>query len=94
MAARFRVLITDRAWPDTSIESEILSRVGAEVVEPTSTDEAALVAAATDVDAIATNWACVTDAVVRASGRCRTVARFATCVCPADRLLSRSDQAR
>ena len=76
MAARFRVLITDRAWPDTSIESEILSRVGAEVVEPTSTDEAALVAAATDVDAIATNWACVTEAVMRASGRCQTVARF------------------
>ncbi len=76
MAARFRVLITDRAWPDTSIESEILSRVGAEVVEPTSTDEAALVTAATDVDAIATNWACVAEAVMRASGRCQTVARF------------------
>lgn len=76
MAARLRVLITDRAWPDTSIESGILSRVGAEVVEPAATDEAALVAAASDVDAIATNWACVTEAVMRASGRCRTVARF------------------
>ena len=76
MSARFRVLITDRAWPDTSIESEILSRVGAEVVESAATDEAALVAAAFDVDAIATNWACVTEAVMRASGRCQTVARF------------------
>ncbi len=76
MSARFRVLITDRAWPDTSVESDLLSRIGADVVESASTDEAALVAAASDVDAIATNWACVTEAVMRASGRCRTVARF------------------
>ena len=76
MPARFRVLITDRAWPDTSIERDVLARVEAEVVEPASTDEAALVAAASDVDAIATNWACVTEAVIRASGRCQTVARF------------------
>ena len=75
MSARFRVLITDRAWPDTSVESDLLSRIGADVVESASTDEAALVAAASDVDAIATNWACVTEAVMRASGRCRTVAR-------------------
>jgi D-3-phosphoglycerate dehydrogenase / 2-oxoglutarate reductase len=76
MAARWRVLITDRAWPDTLIESGILSQIGAEVVEPASTDEAALVAGASNVDAIATNWACVTEAVMRASGRCQTVARF------------------
>lgn len=76
MAARFRVLITDRAWPDTAIEREVLSRIEAEVVEAASTDEPTLVAAAADVDAIATNWACVTEAVMRASGQCQTVARF------------------
>ncbi len=76
MAARFRILITDRAWPDAVIERGVLARIEAEVVEPASTDEAALVAAASDVDAIATNWACVTEAVIRASGRCQTVARF------------------
>ncbi len=76
MPARFRVLITDRAWPDTLIERDILAQVEADVVEPASTDEAALITAAADVDAIATNWARVTEAVIRASGRCQTVARF------------------
>ncbi len=76
MATRFRVLITDRAWPDTSIERDVLSRIEAEVVEAVSTDETTLVAAAANVDAIATNWACVTEVVMRASGRCQTVARF------------------
>ena len=76
MPACFRVLITDRAWPDTSIEREVLARIEADVVESASTDEAALIQAASDVDAIATNWAEVSEAVIRASGRCRTVARF------------------
>jgi D-3-phosphoglycerate dehydrogenase / 2-oxoglutarate reductase len=76
MQPRFRILITDRAWPDTSIEQDVLSRVDAEIVEPASTDEAALVAAAFQVDAIATNWSHVTGAVIRASDRCRIVSRF------------------
>ena len=76
MPARFRVLITDRAWPDTSIERGVLARIDAEAVEPASTDEAALIAAAAGVDAIVTNWAKVTEAVIRVSGRCQTVARF------------------
>ena len=33
MPDRFRVLITDRAWPDCDVEQEILSPIGAEVVE-------------------------------------------------------------
>ena len=76
MPTRFRVLITDRAWPDTSIEREVLTTIEADVVEPASTDEAALITAASDVDAVATNWAKVTEAVIRASGRCQTIARF------------------
>ncbi|HEY4261535.1 MAG TPA: C-terminal binding protein [Schlesneria sp.] len=76
MAARFRVLVTDRAWPDTFIEQQILAKVDGEVIEPASTSEADLIAAAANVDAIATNWAKVTAAVVRASGKCQIVARF------------------
>jgi D-3-phosphoglycerate dehydrogenase / 2-oxoglutarate reductase len=76
MSARFRVLITDRAWPDTAIEREILARIDAEAIEPASTDETSLMAAAGDADAIVTNWAKVSEAVIRASGRCQTVARF------------------
>lgn len=76
MVARFRVLVTDRAWPDTSIEQQILAKLDAEVIEPTSTSEADLIAAASNVDAIATNWAKVTAAVIRSSGKCQIVARF------------------
>jgi D-3-phosphoglycerate dehydrogenase len=70
------VLITDRAWPDTSIEQRVLAAVDAEVIEPSGTDEPALIAAVPDIDAIATNWAQVTEAVVRAATNCRIVARL------------------
>lgn len=72
----FRVLMTDRAWPDTRLEREVLEPIGAEIVEPTGTDEPSLIAAAQNVDAIATNWAKVTPAVIAASPRCRIVARL------------------
>jgi D-3-phosphoglycerate dehydrogenase / 2-oxoglutarate reductase len=72
----FRVLITDRAWPDCSIEQEELARVGAEVVEAPAQDEATLARLAADCDAIGANWARVTERVIRASWRCRIVARF------------------
>ncbi len=76
MGHALRVLITDRAWPDCDIEREILARVGAEVVEATSTDEDELIQLARDTDAIAACWAQVTPAVVAAASRCKIVARF------------------
>jgi D-3-phosphoglycerate dehydrogenase len=76
MSREFRVLMTDRAWPDCSIEREILSRVGAELVEAPNGEEATLIALARESDAIGTNWAHVTEIVIRAVPRCRIVARF------------------
>lgn len=76
MGDRFRVLVTDRAWPDTLIEQQILDQIDAQVVEPASTAEPALIRAAVGVDAIATNWAKVTDTVIRTSPNCRVVSRF------------------
>jgi D-3-phosphoglycerate dehydrogenase len=76
MSPPFRVLITDRAWPDCSIEREQLARVGAEVVEAPRQDEATLAKLAAECDAIGTNWASVTEKVIRSSSRCRIVARF------------------
>jgi D-3-phosphoglycerate dehydrogenase len=73
--ARYRVLLTDRAWPDTAIEREILGRVDAELVEAADAHEAALAFLAPDADAIATNWAGVTEKVVRAARRCRVICR-------------------
>lgn len=73
--APYRVLLTDRAWPDTQVEREILARAGAELIEAADTSEEALSALAADVDAIVVNWAPVTEAVVRAARRCRIICR-------------------
>lgn len=75
-SAAYRVLITDRAWSDSRIEREILAEIGAEVYEASATDEATLIKAACDADAIATCWAKVTRAVIDAAPRLRTVARL------------------
>lgn len=74
--AAFRVLLTDRAWPDVRVEQEILQPVNAALIEAPSQGEATLIELARDADAIATNWAAVTDAVVRAATRCRIIARL------------------
>lgn len=77
MSAGLRVLITDRAWPDCSIERDLLAHVGAEIVEaPPLADESTLITLATDVDAIGVCWAPVTARVIQAAPRCRVIARF------------------
>ncbi len=76
MKTQFRVLITDRAWPDFDIERTILADAGAELIEATATDEATLAELARDVDAIGTNWARVTEPVIRSCTKCKIVARF------------------
>ncbi|WP_298867615.1 C-terminal binding protein [uncultured Gimesia sp.] len=77
MSAKFRVLITDRAWPDCEVEKKELSLVDAEVIEaPPGADEQTLIQFATGVDAIATCWASVTKAVIAAAPDCKTIARL------------------
>jgi D-3-phosphoglycerate dehydrogenase len=75
MSRSLRVLQTDRAWPDSTIEREILAPVGAELLEAPAIDESTLTALARDVDAIITNWARVTTAVVRGTSHCRVICR-------------------
>lgn len=76
MSRKFRVLITDRAWPDVEVERLILSPIGAEIVDSPAGDEATLIELARDVDAIGTCWAKVTPAVIEAASRCRVISRF------------------
>lgn len=71
-----KVLITDYAWPDLEIEKEILSAAGIECVVADATDEASLISAAADVDAIMTNWANTTSKVIGASGKAKIVSRM------------------
>ncbi|MBX3437746.1 MAG: C-terminal binding protein, partial [Planctomycetaceae bacterium] len=74
MAAR--VLITDRPWPDASVERAILEPAGCELIEAPNGEEATLVELAREVDAIATCWAKVTAHVIAAAVNCRHVARM------------------
>lgn len=76
MKTPFRVLMTDRAWPDAEIERTILADAGAELIEATATDETTLAELAKDVDAIGTTWARATERVIRSCTKCRIVARF------------------
>ncbi|MDA1214480.1 MAG: NAD(P)-dependent oxidoreductase, partial [Planctomycetota bacterium] len=76
MGARFRVLITDRPWPDSRIEREILGKISAEVIEAPSDDEPTLVSLARNVDAIATCWAKVMRPVIDAAEQCRIICRM------------------
>jgi D-3-phosphoglycerate dehydrogenase len=76
MPPKFKVLLTDYAWPDLDIERRVLAEIGAELVLPPSQDAATLAALALDVDAIMTNWAKVPASVIEAATRCRIVARL------------------
>lgn len=71
-----RVLVTDYAWPDLSIEREILAPIGAELVVAPATDPATLERLAIDADAIMTTWARVPSQVLAAAKKCQIVARF------------------
>jgi D-3-phosphoglycerate dehydrogenase len=71
-----KVLLTDYAWDDLNIETAILDEIGASIVLPRDTSEAALAEAAVDCDAIMNNWARVTAAVINAAPRCRIIARL------------------
>lgn len=72
----YRVLLTDRAWPDSSIEQLMLASIGAELIEAPDGSESTLCRLAADVDAIMTCWAPVTEAVIRAAAQCRHIARM------------------
>lgn len=72
----WRVLLTDRAWPDSSIEQLMLASIGAELIEAPDGSESTLCRLAAGVDAIMTCWVPVTEAVVRAATKCRHIARM------------------
>jgi D-3-phosphoglycerate dehydrogenase len=71
-----RVLLTDRAWPDSDIEQRELAAIGAKLVEAPDGEESTLVKLASNADAIMTCWAPVTRAVIEAAPRCRHIARM------------------
>src|SRR5438445_6826119 len=77
---RFKVLLTDYAWPDVEIERRTLAEIDAELIvaEKGKQDAASLAILAKEhqVDAIMTNWAKVPEQVIAASPKCRIVSRL------------------
>ena len=73
---RYKVLLTDYAWPDVEIERAVLNAGDAELVVAPQGDAATLTALAADVDAIMTNWAKVPQQVIAAAPKCRIVSRL------------------
>jgi D-3-phosphoglycerate dehydrogenase len=73
---RFRVLLTDYAWPDLEIERRILSQIDAELIVAPQGDAETLTRLAAGASAIMTNWAKVPEQVIAAAPNCRLVARL------------------
>ena len=75
---KFKVLLTDYAWPDLDIERKILADGDCELVvaDKAKTDAASLAALAGPCDAIMTNWAKVPGSVIAAAMNCRIVSRL------------------
>jgi D-3-phosphoglycerate dehydrogenase len=76
MMAKYKVLLTDYAWPDLAIEQRILAEADAELIFAERSDAESLAALAVDADAIMTNWARVDASVLAAAAHCRVVARL------------------
>lgn len=74
--SKYRVLLTDFAWPDTALERELLADTDAELIVADDTSAETLARLAADVQAILTCWAQVTADVLRAAPHCRHVARM------------------
>ena len=71
-----KILVTDYVWPSTAPEREVLTQVGAEIIEAPDGSEATLARLAEDVDGIMTCFAQVTPAVVRAARNCVVISRY------------------
>lgn len=72
----YKVLVTDYVWPSTEPEREVLSSIGATIIEAPDQDESTLIELASDVDAIMTCFAQVTANVVKAAKNCMVISRY------------------
>ncbi|MGD9720073.1 MAG: C-terminal binding protein [Pirellulales bacterium] len=73
---KFKVLLTDYAWPDLDIERRTLAEIDAELIVASEKDAASLARLAAGCDAIMTNWAKVPAEVIEAAPQCRIISRL------------------
>ncbi len=72
-----RLLLSDVAWPDTTIEQQLCDEAGVELVIASDATEETLTELASKCDGIVTCWANITENVIAAAGdRCRVVSRM------------------
>jgi D-3-phosphoglycerate dehydrogenase len=74
--SKYRVLITDYAWPDLELEREILAAADVELLVSPAQDAATLSQLAADVDGILTCWAVISRQVIEAAGSLRGITRM------------------
>ena len=74
--AKYKILITDIAWNDLTVEKKVLAEADAEIVLAERQDKDHLVALAKQCDAILTCWAQTPQEVIAASTHCQVVSRF------------------
>ena len=72
----YRVLVTDYVWPSLDPEREVLSKIGADIIEAPDQSEDTLSALAGDVDAIMTCFAQVTQKVIESAKKCVVISRY------------------
>ena len=71
-----RIVVTDHSFPDLAIEEAVAAAAGAHVVAAQTKDPVRLAAVVADADAVITQFAPVTAAVVAAMQRVRAIVRY------------------
>ena len=70
------ILVTDYAWRDLEIERSIFKAAGGELLVAKTGAEDELAGLAPDADGILTNWKPVTQKVISAASRCKSIGRY------------------
>jgi D-3-phosphoglycerate dehydrogenase len=73
--AKYKVMYTDTELPDISIEAEVLSKIGAEVVMPRSMKGADLVECGKGCDGIMVDYAPMPKSVIDQFDKCKVISR-------------------
>jgi D-3-phosphoglycerate dehydrogenase len=76
MSSKYKVLMTDYAWPSVEPERQVLAEIGAKLIVAQTGTEAEFIDLAPQVDGILTCWLQVTAAVIEAAQRCKVIGRF------------------
>ena len=75
MSYKYKVMMTDYAWPSVEPERQVLEKIDTELIVAESGTEAEFIDLAPQVDGILTCWLHVTTAVVEAAQKCKVIGR-------------------